>query len=298
MQINLISKSLSVEVSKFLRRFNVVSNLLDGSKQAYSKAKNKIKWEGYIHLNDEFVKEHYSDDELKKYKDKYVLIGTDGTTYELPYEASLIEHFEVHDNGLGQAICMAQGLKLYDLLNDINLVALFESYNTLAKGKSERACFEGGLKRFSALINTSEYSVEPIKEIHDFLFVGDKYYSSFYNFYNLSKLGYYYVLRCKNSFCKEVITFCNSDAEEAWLTIDLTLKNRKYGSSITRINNKAERPKSVTVRCIKRTLDNGELLCLITNAEDLSTKEVCDIFYTRRNEETSFDTDKNKLVLC
>ena len=91
-----------------------------------------------------------------------------------------------------------------------------------------------------------------------------------------------------------MITFCNSDAEEAWLTIDLTLKNRKYGSSITRINNKAERPKSVTVRCIKRTLDNGELL-LITNAEDLSTKEVCDIFYTRRNEETSFDTDKNKL---
>ena len=123
MQINLISKSLSVEVSKFLRRFNVVSNLLDGSKQAYSKAKNKIKWEGYIHLNDEFVKEHYSDDELKKYKDKYVLIGTDGTTYELPYEASLIEHFGVHDNGLGQAICMAQGLKLYDLLNDIISIA-------------------------------------------------------------------------------------------------------------------------------------------------------------------------------
>ena len=45
---------------------------------------------------------------------------------------------------------------MYDLLNDINLVALFESYSTLAKGKSERACFEGRLKRFSALINTSD----------------------------------------------------------------------------------------------------------------------------------------------
>lgn len=295
MQINLISKSLSVEVSKFLRRFDVIKNLIDGSKQAYSKARNKIKWEGYIHLNDNFIKEYYSDNELKKYNDKYVLIGTDGTTYELPYEKELIKHFGVHDNGQGQAICMAQGLKLYDLLNEINLVALFERYdNASGKGQSERACFESGLERFSNLINTPEFSEKPIRTLHDFLFVGDKYYASFYNFYTLSKLGYYYVLRCRTNFCKEVEVFCISDATDKWLTIDLTLPSRKYGTSISRVRG-TDKPTTINVRCVKKVLNNGEILCLITNVDDLSTKEVCDVFYTRWNKETSFDTDKNKL---
>jgi hypothetical protein len=296
MQINLISKSLSVEVSKFLRRFNVVSNLLDGTKQAYSKARVKIKWEGYIHLNDQLIKQYYSDDELKKYKGKYVLIGTDGTTYELPYEPALIEHFGVHDNGQGQPICMAQGLKLYDLLNDINLVALFERYdNASGKGQSERACFESGLERFSDLINTNEYSDKQIKDKHHFLFVGDKYYASFYNFHTLSKLGYHYVLRCRTNFCKEVEAFCDSEAIDEWLTIDLTLPHRRYGTSISRVKDKEDKPKVIKVRCVKKVLNSGEILCLITNVEDLSTKEVCEVFYARWNEEISFDTDKNKL---
>lgn len=296
MQINIISKSLRVEVSKFLRRFNLSKKLTDGSKQGYSQARSRIKWEGYVHLNDKLVKEYYSDNELKKYKDKYVLIGTDGTTYQLPYEQALIEQFGVHDNGQGQAKCMAQGLKLYDLLNDLNLVALFERYdNASGKGQSEMACFESSLKRFTSLMETTEFSAKPLKELNNFLFIGDRYYASFYNFLMLPNLGYDYVLRCRTNFCKEIESFCkHSPLDEAWITLDLTLDGRKYGTSLQKIAAN-ERPKSIKVRCIKKTLNNGETLCLVTTVTDLSPQEVCAVFYTRWNEETSFDVDKNKL---
>ena len=288
MQINIISRSLSVEISKFLGRFSLLKTLKEGSKQAYSQARKKIKWSGYVHLNDLFIKSFYADTNLKRYKDKYVLIGTDGTTYELPYERELIDHFGVYDNGQGHPICMAQGLKYYDLLNHLNLAAFFEPYAGASnKGQSERACFEKGLAKFSTLMS----DCQPIQ--HNFLFVGDKYYPSFYNFYTLSKLGYSYIFRCKANFCKEVEAFCKSDAVDEWITLDLTLKHRKYSTSLRRLG---DMPQSMTIRCVKKILNNGEVLCLVTNVgQDLSTQEVCDVFFIRWKEETSFDTDKNKL---
>lgn len=287
---------MSVEVCKFLRRFGLIKKLIDGSKQAFSQARKRIKWEGYKHLNNIFVQRYYSDNELEKYKGKYVLIGVDGTTYELPYEQGLIDYFGVHDNGFDRPICMARGLKLYDLLNDVNLVALIEPYvSATDKGQSERACFEKSLEEFTAIINTSEYSNEKIADMHDFLFVGDKYYPSIYNFYTLEERDHYYVLRCRTNFCKEVTEFCKSDQNDAWITIDLGIKHRKYINSVKRLAQKGAHPKAIKVRVIKKTLHNGEQLCLITNVSDLSHQEICEVYDKRWNEEVSFDTDKNKL---
>ena len=287
MQMNFINRSISVEVSKFLSRFHFSGKEKDVSKQAFSKARSKIKWEGFRYLNDEMIKQYYSDQDYIHYKNKYLVIATDGTTYELPYEEKLIAEFNEWDNGQTiQPICMAQGLKLYDVLNHMTIISNLEPYSAgQEKGISERESFEKSLAKLPQLIDNQSHNV---------LFLGDKYYPSFYKLHQLPFLGYNFVFRCKANFCKEVKAFVDNKSNDAVLKIDLEYDRRKYQSSAKRID---DMPAYLEVRCVKIKLANGDMEYLLTNVnkEELNIQDLKELYGFRWNEETSFDTDKNKL---
>lgn len=285
MQLNMISKSLSVEVSKFLSRFHIRPNA-DGSKQGYSKARSHIKWQGFVHLTDFFVKSYYEDGEYLRYKNKYILLASDGSTYELPHEESLIAEFNTFDNGQGQSRCLGQGVKLYDVLNHINIIAEFGAYNAgEGKGNSEQFLFEKCLDKLPQLLD---------KEQHNILLLGDRYYPSFYYFDELPRQGYNFLIRCSASFCHEVEAFAASGQEEAWLKIDLSKSKRKWKSSAKRIVNK---PAYLQVRCIKVVLHGGGSMYLLTNlnSTELPVNQANELYDFRWREETSYDVDKNVL---
>jgi len=228
MQLNFINRSLSVEVSKFLGKFHFSGEEKDVSKQAYSQARMHIKWEGFAELQDCFTKDFYSDREYIHYKDRYLVLATDGTTHELPYEKKLIEEFNVCDNGQGgQPICMAQSVKLFDVLNHMNVAVTFAPYNAGgSKGSSEQQLFQQCLDKLPQLIDNQE---------HNILLLGDRYYPNFYYLHTLPLLGYDFVFRCSADFCKEVDAFARGDENDSWLEIDLGICNRKYGSSAKKI---------------------------------------------------------------
>ncbi|HAD12269.1 MAG TPA: hypothetical protein DCF33_07500, partial [Saprospirales bacterium] len=77
-----ITKSLSVEITGFLQR--ILGRFKEGSKQAFSKARYKIKAEAFIDLNDTFVNAYYESGDYQLYRGKYLLLATDGSDYELP----------------------------------------------------------------------------------------------------------------------------------------------------------------------------------------------------------------------
>ena len=290
MKINIISKSLSVEVSKFLSKFHFSRKEKDGSKQAFSKARAKIKWEGFEYLNDMFIKQYYSDQEYKKYKGVYLVLGTDGTTYQLPYEEELVERFNECNNGQAkQSRCLAQGVKIYDVLNKLTLLSSMDAYSaTQSKGVSEQGGFENHLCKLPQLVDC---------EKHNILILGDKYYPGFYYFHELPRLGYSYIFRCKADFCKEVEQFTQQDeVDDQLLSIDLKRGSRKYSSSAARIENM---PDTLLVRCVKIRLPNGEMEYLLTNIkeEELDLSEMQELYGCRWGEETSFDTDKNKIEI-
>ena len=127
--LNNISKSLSVEVTKFLQKFFGLGH--DASKQAFSKARYKLKAEAFVDLNDTFVQAYYGAGGVQLYADKYLLLASDGSDYELPWEEELCREFGVADNGQGKKpMCMAKGVKIWDVLNRITVASQLGSYNT------------------------------------------------------------------------------------------------------------------------------------------------------------------------
>ena len=65
-QISSASKSLGVELHKYLRSSKIRETAY--SKQAYSKARMKIKHSGYIELNNSLLEEYYNSEDYKTYK--------------------------------------------------------------------------------------------------------------------------------------------------------------------------------------------------------------------------------------
>jgi len=232
------------------------------------------------------LKSFYSDQDYVKFKDRYLVLANDGTTYQLPYEEELIEVFNEFDNGQGQPICMARGFKVFDVLNQLNVwVTLAAYHNGKPKGSTEQELFEECLQKIPQLIDLQQHNV---------LLLGDRYYPSYYYLYELPRLGYDFVFRCSAGFCKEVKTFAQSDQSDQWLEIDLGISRRIYSTSAKRIEDK---PAHIRVRCVKIALPNREMEYLLTNIESdtLSRQDLKELYAFRWNEETSFDTDKNKL---
>lgn len=284
-QLNLMNKSMSVELHKFLGRFGGESV----SKQAFSKAIRKIKWEGFAHFNDFFVKDFYQTQDYQRFKNRYLLVATDGTTFELPYTAELVTHFGQFDNGqMKHPICLASSVKLYDVLNNITICSSLSPYELEQnKGNSEKALFEGRLKELKNLISPSE---------HEMILIGDKYYPSFEYFCTLPEARLNFVFRCTSTFCKEVKAFAQSGEKQAVLTINLKESKRKYKTTARNL------PLDVTqvqVRCLRIDSAKTEPMFLLTNMqqEDLSIQELGQIYYYRWGEETSFRVDKDLLEM-
>ncbi len=118
MILNNIRKSLGVELPKFLHRFLGPAQV--ASKQAFSKARYKLRPEAFVDLNDTFMQAYYGAGGQRLYRDKYLLLATDGSDSELPWEAELRAEFGIADNGQGKKpMCMAKGVKIWDVLNQL-----------------------------------------------------------------------------------------------------------------------------------------------------------------------------------
>ena len=77
--INLIRKSLQLEVSSFLKLLRIP----DASKQAFSQARKKLLPETFKILNEKLITEFYSDNQIHTFKG-YRVLAVDGSSLFLP----------------------------------------------------------------------------------------------------------------------------------------------------------------------------------------------------------------------
>lgn len=278
--LNNISKSLSVELTNF---FNQIHKGLTVSKQAFSQARYKVKSEGFIELNDIFVKSYYENGDYRLYKEQYLLLATDGSDYELPYEASLIETFGVADNKVGkQAICMAKGVKIWDLLNQLTVSSFLGHYDI-----AEIHHFKTAWVKATSLLNSRKEG--------RLLLLADMHYPSFWLIYELFKSEVDFVFRCPPTFCREIKAFMASDSNDQVLTISIS--NDVFRKSRFKKQMGAEhRVDAIEFRAVKYKQPTGEQTCLITSVsvEQLSHQDIVELYPYRWGEEVSYYFDKHR----
>ena len=280
--MNIASKSLTVELTRFFRRLSGTLQGESGSKQSYSDARMKMSYQAYIELNDQFVRAYYADDEYKRWKG-YRLIAIDGSRIQLPNTKQVIEEFGLAENK-GKSIPMAMTSPAYDVLNDIVINTCFDRYET-----SERAL--------------AEQHIDRVKELNpkcNDIFVLDMGYPSVYLCAKMLVNGYDFVVRCNaETFLNEVREFAKSEATDQIIEIDLTKSTRKHNPELQTLVRKHSLP-ILRLRIVKIVLRNGTIEYLLTSLLDqqaVRMKELQEVYHLRWNEETYFNFQKNVLEI-
>lgn len=188
--LNFVKRSLQIELDEFFTNTNETNSYV--TKQAFSKARQKIKPEAFIKMSDEIIKWFYKDTNFKKYRE-YRLLSIDGSVLEVNNTEELRQEFGYIEN---QSIKVARvrATGLYDVENDMIITSSIDHYKT-----GERASA-------TELIN----KLDSLGSYND-LILFDRGYPSkdFVSFIESKNIKY--LMRVSSAFLKVVVSVKNSD---------------------------------------------------------------------------------------
>ena len=274
-QLNLLSKSLSVEVSRFVERF--FGEEKDYSKQAYSQCRKKLKAEAFTALNQGLVGQYYADGDYVTWQD-YLLLAVDGSLLQLPESAELIASFGLAENK-GKSMPMGRSSLLYDVKNELMLDALLQPYTS-----SEQ---DMALEHLNCLPALSLPAC--------CLLLFDRGYPSLWLLACLQSRQLDFVMRCNANFLMEVSAFAQASTPDMLLELDLELGNRLRKQKLQSFLHPGQT--KLWVRAVKVELASGETEYLLTSLQQLPLADFQQLYHQRWGVETGLDFYKNVLQL-
>ena len=239
---------------------------------AYSHARQKLKPEIFIHLNEIVCEDFYqlygAEDEVKTWRGRRV-IGYDGTYLNLPDTQDLRQRFTVQRNQHSPCVQALAGV-LYDLRNDLGLAA------ALTKVQAEK----------NLLIN----------ELWDAtrrgdLLVMDRNFADYAVIGWAVKTGRHVLIRCPSQTFSLVNDFWKAEQCEALVTLSVP-----QSATTKEFVRQHQLPEQITVRLLKFTLETGEREVLLTTLVDrrrYPTAEFQQVYGWRWGQETYYDRVKN-----
>lgn len=278
-QLNIITRTLSVETNKFMLLILGEENLRTVREQSYSEARMKLDHRAYIALNESYVKDYYLDGEFKQYK-SYRLVAIDSSNYRLPDTKENKREFGIAEN-TGKTIPMAKGSVALDCLNMIIVDSIISQYNS-----SER-----------------QLAIEHIKKIIEdkikTIFIMDRGYPSLELIAMSEMLGFDYVIRYSSgAFLSELREFeVNKSRKDIQIEIDLMKKYEAGGHKELKAFLDLG-IKTIKLRVVKIILEKDKLEFLVTSLlqpKGFSIKDLGVIYHLRWADETYFNYQKNIL---
>ena len=232
------------------------------TQQAFSLARQKIKWEAFRELFDLSVNSTYKEyaEEIQRWNGLRIH-GIDGSKLSLPNDKALKEYFG--GSGVGNTSPTAQGSLLYDILNDLVVDARIEPMAT-----DERTIAKMHINQLAGI-----ESFEKGKE----LIVFDRGYPSFELIKELLEKGIHFIMRVRKKFSTGIDELGRGDH-----AIELERGDEK-----------------IPVRVIKFRLNGGEEETLITDIQDKrqGMKAFKALYFKRWPIETKYNQIKNRLEI-
>lgn len=247
------------------------TNINTPTNVAFSKARKKIKQSAFIGLNDYLF--DISQLQIEKHRvtyKRYILIGIDGSTLQLPDTKELREHFD--PKRLPTDIPQARISECFDVGSDLRIDAIIAPIAT-----SEREMLVQHLKKLPP----------------NALVVMDRGYAAHWVFQLLLEMDMKFCIRTSVTFNASVKNFLNSEKKDAVIKIPATVISKAplKEAGIT--------PKSVYVRAVRIELSSGETEVLITNldANEVTAEELKEVYWQRWGSETAYKTEKQNYAV-
>lgn len=271
--LNLLRKSLAVEIDGFIRHLNdrLSTGISRFSSSAFIQNRKKISPEVFKHLSSIIIKNFYtSDNEDLKLLGGLRVLACDGSIITLPFTKELKERYGVVKNASTLNIVQAKVSVLYDVLNGLALDVVMDKPRAAERdlALAHRHCWEP-------------------KD----LVIYDRGYPSFAFIYEHLGSGIDCLIRAKIEHSVLVKAFVAS-GKRSMVTLmypdqDKSFKGKPYN-----------RKNSIQVRLLCVDLPGGETEILITTLLDsrkYPTKLFMKLYFMRWGVETFYDELKNKL---
>lgn len=178
-----LRKSLSIELTEFSEKYKELS-FAEVSKQAFSKARQNISNEAFAELCRLFVKLFYESDLELNTWNGFNVFAIDGTSLQIPDTKENVEYFGCKKNQYDTQTALASASAMYDVLNDVVLDAIIDSYPAKEKHQARR--------HIEAITNPSIFN--------NSIITFDRGYPSFDFFDYLDHKNIFYVFRLSEAF--------------------------------------------------------------------------------------------------
>lgn len=274
--INIISKSLSIEIDNFVSYFNQscsTQGIQLFTKSAFVQYRMKIDPAVFKYLSSIILNEFYTDNELSvKLWNGFRLLAIDGSKLTLPKTDELKSYFGVTKNQTDNGVVQSSVSVLYDVLNNYALDGII-----------------GPLR-----IGEKTMAIAHLKKCRkNDLIIFDRGYPGFPLIYELNSKRIDFVMRAKLSFSNLTKSFLDSGLGSEIVEI-------KSGQRINFLGLPFTKNTTIKVRLVRVELGDGNIEILITsllNSEEYENSIFKDLYFQRWKVETYYDELKNKLKI-
>jgi hypothetical protein len=250
------------------------------TEEAYLKQRRHLNPQVFKEANKVFLNSFYNDtpEEAKTTKG-YIVLGIDGSKYEVPNTPQNREYFGIQKTQYERQPARANTSSIYDLNNYFYLDVELDVYTSNEKDLAKR---------------NIEKALEVLPN-HNIIVVMDRNYISLEFLLWLNERNLKYVFRLKKDVYKKEIG--NMTEDDEIIKIEHTYPRlQNFRRDYPEAAQKLEELKETEVRVIKRKIKENKEIILLSNLDyEFSKEELLDLYSTRWNIEKSYDNMKNKL---
>jgi hypothetical protein len=288
--MNMLTKTIQVELLRFLKLLTGQTQAVTVSKQAFSQARQKLSDQTFCRLNERLVDEFYTDNTYTTWQG-YRLIGIDGSTVQLPESDEIRQEFGCSINQCGQGMPLGRVSVAYDLGNGLGIDARLAPY-----GRGER---DLALDHLTAIRASDQRTLGRRGHTGDLLLFDMGYPAlDFIALFVLA--GKDVVIRTPDSRIKEVHAAIHAASDDQIIQIPLQTARRRMSPKLLAQYPDLDPAWALSLRVLTIALDDGGteyLLTTLLDQEAFPTSVFHGLYGKRWGSETHYDVVKNILEI-
>jgi hypothetical protein len=288
--LNMLTKTLQVELHRFFKLLAGQTQAVTVSKQAFSQARQKLSEQTFLRLGERLVEEFYTENTYTTWQG-YRLIGIDGSTVQLPESEAIRQEFGCSANQYGQGMPLGRVSVAYDVENGLSVDAQLAPY-----GRGER---DLALEHLTAITMFDQRTTGRRGHAGDLLLCDMGYPAlDFIALFLLA--GKDVVIRTADSRIKEVHAAIHAASDDQIIQIPLQTAGRRMSPKLLARYPDLDPEWTLSLRVLTLALDDGRpeyLLTTLLDQEAFPTSVFHGLYGKRWGSETHYDVLKNILEI-